>query len=319
MLIRSLLSEFEADIRSAVRAKTRDRETMREAVYQHMRREYVAGAQAVIDDLHSETGAAAPKFDLSAKWKEKQLRDRANRMADSVYSTLDKETERLRGLHKGTELASKVRALKQEKVASLEAMASADGQFGALVDQLAHSGAMDPKKDRVMLFLGSPAPCPLCATITAGNPYTIEQATNYGAKAHPNCRDHWERKQWDLTDAEKTVLRRRVKDGTVKLWNGKGWTPSAGPAREMAKVTVQAPEDFRAMRRYAVRQARQAGVPDEVIDKVLSAKQLKARERRMAAKVKAGPRGGQPERLRVFEADQGPKGSSVSGHIQGNR
>lgn len=301
MLIRSLLAEFDADIRSAVRAKTRDRDSIREAVYAKLRGEYVKGAQGVIDDLHSETGAAAPKFDLTAKWKEKQLRDRANRMADSVFETLDKETERLRGLHKGPQLAAAVKKLKDEKVASLNAMASADGQFNALVDQLAQSGAMDAKRDRVMLFLGSPAPCPLCAAITAGNPYTLEQCTNYGAKAHPNCRDHWERKQWDLTDSEKTVLRRRVKDGTVKLWDGKGKTPSRGSARELAKVTAQAPEDFRAVRRYAVRQARRLGVPDEVTDKLLSRKQLAARERRLAAKVKAGPRGGQAERLRVFE------------------
>jgi hypothetical protein len=304
VLIRALLSEFDADIRSAVRAKSRDLDTMREAVYNKLRAEYVRGAQAVIDDLHSETGLPNPKFDLTAKWKEAQLRDRANRMADSVYSTLDKETDRLRGLHKGTELASAVKKLKDEKVASLDAMASADGQFGALVDQLAQSGAVNAKKDRVMLFFGSPAPCPLCATITAGNPYTLEQCTNYGAKAHPNCRDHWERKQWDLTDSEKTVLRRRVKDGTLKTWAGGGKTPSKGSARDLAKVTAQAPEDFRAMRRYAIRQARKLGVPEETVDKLLNRKQLAARERRQAAKVRKGPRGGQAERLRMFESER---------------
>lgn len=303
MLIRSLLREFDADIRGAVRAKSRDLETMREAVYQKVRAEYVKGAQAVIDDLHSETGLPAPKFELTAKWKERQLRERANRMADSVFETLDKETERLRAKHKGTELASKVKALKDAKSKDLDAMAAADGRFGALVDQLAHSGAVDAKRDRVMVFGGSPAPCPLCTAIQDGNPYTVEEATNYGAKAHPNCRDHWERKQWDLTQDEKTVLRRRVRDGTVRLWNGKGQTPTRGPAGKVAAVTKQAPADFGAVRRYAIRQARKKGVPDEVVDKLLNRKQLAARARRQAAKVRAAGRGGQAERLRMFERE----------------
>ena len=302
MLIRSLLSEFDADIRSAVRAKSRDLETLREAVYQKVRAEYVSGSQAVIDELHADTGLPNPKFDLTAKWKEKQLRERANRMADSVFATLDKETERLRGKYKGTELASKVRALKQAKIADLDAMAAADGQFGALADQLAHSGMVDPKRDRIMYFSGSPAPCSLCIAITAANPYTLDQATNIGPKAHPNCRDEWSRKQWDLDASEKAVIRRRVKDGTVRTWDGKGRTPTTGPVGKVAAVTQQKPEDFGAVRRYAVRQARRAGVPDEIVDNVLSRKQIAARQRRQAAKVRAQPRGGQRERLRFFES-----------------
>ena len=224
-------------------------------------------------------------------------------MADSVFSTLDKETERLRGKLKGTELASAVKALKTDKIESLNAMAAADGKFGALVDQLAHSGAQDPKRDRVMSFTGSPDPCALCETISAGNPYTIEQATNYGAQAHPNCRDHWERAQWELAPEEVAVMQRRVRDGTVQTWDGSGRTPAPGPARELAQVTNQAPDSFGAVRRYAIRQARRRGVPEDTVNAMLTKKQLAGREKRQAEKVRKAPRGGQHGRLRMFERE----------------
>ena len=303
MLVRSLLSEFDADIRSAIRAKQRDLDTLREAVYSKMRADYVKASQSVIDELHADTGLPAPKFDLTAKWKEKQLRDRADRMARSVHETLDKETERLRAKHKGTELASKTKALKDAKVADLDAMAGADAQFGALVDQLGHSGAIDTKRDRIMYFTGSPAPCSLCVAISAANPYTVDEATNLGAKAHPNCRDHWERKQWDMDAAEKAVLKRRVKDGTVQLWSGKGQTPTRGPAGKVAATTEQSPADFRAVRRYALRTARRKGVPEDVVDAALTKAEKKRRAYRAAAKVRAQPRGFQRERLRMFERE----------------
>ena len=64
MLIRSLLSEFGADIAGAVKARERSVETMREAVYNKLRTEYETGAQAVIDQLH---GGEGPQFELTAK------------------------------------------------------------------------------------------------------------------------------------------------------------------------------------------------------------------------------------------------------------
>jgi hypothetical protein len=112
-----------------------------------------------------------------------------------------------------------------------------------------------------------------------GNPHTVNQATNYGAKIHPNCRDHWEQ-HWTVNKATTDTMRQRIRDGTLKGWDGSSRTPGKLSAKAGREITQAYGIDWSDRRRKAIADARRQGrVASSTVDATLTKKQLKERQR----------------------------------------
>lgn len=227
-----------------------NRARLQVSIRARMEEQYVTSAQAMIDDL---AGKGAPKFALNAAWKRKELVEKARQVAASVANTAK---ARKRAIDARDDLlphekADLWKAFLAQKTKQLENMVNAEAQFTAERDVLIHSGLVK-KGAKVWEFKGSPAPCGLCQAITSGNPYTTEQASAIGAKAHPNCRDSWQ-SDWNLLLGAKDAAKNQVRYGDTKLWTGTSQTPIPGSARALAQELKDArPETWDDVRAKAV-------------------------------------------------------------------
>lgn len=282
---------FEAVLPSLKRAVGQGPESptdLQDTIRERLNMAYHKAANRALRDLHKGTGRDAPPFHLQARWKQKAIDQQAKAMAQSLASTVAKERQRLEGLGlPPAEVTSRTSTYLQYKTRQLSDIIDAEAAMQAQVDQLVHAGIVDPARDRIM-YLAGPHTCPWCTMIHAGNPWTVEQATNYGAKIHPNCRDHWQQ-QWQVDDATMQEAKRRIRDGTVRAWTGTGQTPGPQSAKKGAEITRRFSSDWREQKRRAQRDARRKGL-DDAVDATLTRKQLRGRERRQRSKARADER-----------------------------
>lgn len=238
-LLRALTEAFaEATPYAQVKGGAKDRLALRDAIYKQLVKQYEAEARK----QHRALGGDG-SFKLNAAWKQKELMQKARVMADAVTKTTRARLEKIEALPKEQQAAARTATL-QHKAAQLDDLVKAEGRFQASTDILAHSGLVDVKKSKVMFFrtLGSDpprSPCPICSGIAAGNPYTVEQASSLGAKMHPGCIDQWQA-EWQADPDLRKNTRRQVRDGEVKLWDGKAKTPAAGKASDRQKQMKRA-------------------------------------------------------------------------------
>ena len=267
-----------------------DAKDLQRSIRKRLTRTYEQRSRGVLKDLYKGSGKEPPKFSLRARWKSKDLDKQAKRMSQGLQNTLANERVRLEAKYAGNpnKAASEFDFVARRKTDELLDIIDAEADLQATVDQAVHTGAFDPKTAKVMHFVG-PADsktCPVCHAVMGGNPWTINDATNYGAKMHPHCRHDWQ-DRWHLDDAEKKVMRRRIKDGELKGWNGKGVTPGPVSAKDAAKVTDRYKGAWPMQKRDVVRMTRKAGVPEETVNAMLNNKQLARRLKRQVAKGEA--------------------------------
>lgn len=262
----------------------RDERDLAEAIKVRLRREYERESKSVLGTMYEGSGKEPPKFSVGAQWKKKQLNQYADRVSASMARTMRKEEERL-ALKYPDDKAARREALseiRKAKQADLEQAISAEARLQATADQLVHSGAVNPKTAKIMRFMGpvDMKACGYCLAVMQGNPWTIDQATNYGAKLHPHCR-HWWESHWEVETSEMQVVKRKVRDGELRGWSGSSQTPMQGSAREAAKAVSQHKDGWPLSKRAAVRQLRKAGVPEDDVNALLNAKQRAGRMKRV--------------------------------------
>lgn len=283
-MLRPLFEAVIPSLKRAVADSPESRVDLSDTIRARLDQAYHKAANRTLRDLHAGTGKDPPGFILQAKWKQKALDQQAKAMAQSLASTVAKERERLEGLGLSpVEVRAKTAKFMQYKTRQLTEIIEAEATMQAQTDQLVHAGVVNPAKDRVM-YLTGPHTCSWCAMIFEGNPFTVNEATNYGAKIHPNCRDHWEQ-HWKVDDATLQVAKQRIRDGTLKPWTGTGVTPGPQSAKKGAEITQRFSSDWQEQKRKAQRDARRRGLDDEV-DATMTRKQLRDRGRRQARKAK---------------------------------
>ena len=125
---------------------------------------------------------------------------------------------------------------------------------------MVHSGAVDYRKSKVWNFVGpmDHHTCDICQLVMGGNPYTTQARTSYGAVLHPNCRHHWE-SEWQLDPATRKELARKVRDGEITLWDGRGRTPAAGQVAKKLPRLQPAKGGWSGRASHIRRQAARAG------------------------------------------------------------
>jgi hypothetical protein len=262
----------------AIARSPANRGDLHETIRDRLGDAYHKAANRTVRDLYADAGGEPPAFLLQAKWKQRALDQQARAMADSLSQTVSTEQARLEGLGlSAADVREKTATYLQRKTRQLQEIIDAEATMQAQVDQVVHTGIVDPAKDRVM-YLHGPHTCPWCDMIFAGNPFTVNEATNYGAKIHPNCKDHWEQ-QWALDDATLQVAKQRIRDGSVKVWTGTGTTPGPQSAKAGAAITQRHSTDWRQQKRKAIRDARRRGVDEETVNAALTRRQLRERER----------------------------------------
>lgn len=277
MVLRPLFEAVVPSLKSAIGAG--DRVDLQDTISDRLTDSYVKASRKALGELYEGSGQDAPTYHLQAKWKRKALQQQARTMALSLSETVAKERERLaaKGVT-GDELDAQMAKFLVYKTRQLDEIIQAEAGMQAQVDQLVHTGAVDPARDRVM-FLRGPHTCPLCQTVFEGNPHTVNQATNYGAKLHPNCRDHWEQ-HWTVNKATTDTMRQRIRDGTLRGWDGSGRTPGHLSAKAGQAITQAYGEDWGDRRRKAIADARRQGrVASSTIDANLTQRQLKERQK----------------------------------------
>ncbi len=285
-----LIFEFNepASIGSLIRGGAKDAQNLRSAIRKRLTSEYERKSNAVLKDLYSGSGKEPPKFRLEARWKSKDLDSRARVMADSLNRTLAKDRTRIEAKYPDDpkKARSEFDALTRQKTDEALDIISSEADLQATVDQALHTGAIDPKKAKVMWFVGpqDAKTCSACSAVMAGSPWSIYDATNYGAKLHPRCRHSWDTR-WELDDAEKRVMRRRIRDGEIRGWDGKGKTPGPMSAKKGSELSQQHKGGWPMPKADMVRVLRRSGVPEETVNALLNNKQL---ERRLKSLVKAG-------------------------------
>ena len=173
-------------------------------------------------------------FKLQATWKQREMHKKSQAIAKSLRSTMYKERQRIGELPQGERTAAR-KNLVEYKSKQLDSILDREAAFQAKTDILAHSGIADVSKATVMNFMNlGERPCPICEGISAGNPYTIQQATTLGALAHPNCLCTWE-EVWSVDENLLANARRQVEDGEVRVWDGSPRTPARGVAVKKAE------------------------------------------------------------------------------------
>jgi hypothetical protein len=260
---------------------------LEDAIYHDLVAQYNTAGNVMVRKLGGE------KFALNAAWKQDDLRRQAKAMAKSLQTTVKKQRATINA---DTTLTTKQKAKAREKLTrsknkQLQDIVAAEGRMQAETDVLAHSGVVDVNKSRVMNWqiLGDNT-CPICLAIAAGNPYTVQQATTLGAKAHPNCVDEWDN-DWA---ADKTLMqdtRRKVRDGEVSLWDGGSRTPTRGSARKKADKLQPAKGGWSGRRTQQRRAATQRGVSD-ISDKDAMRQYARGGDQREDMMIMASERGG---------------------------
>ena len=283
-----LLSEFggATSVGAQFRKGLKSSDDLRDAISVRLRREYERASKGVLADLYDGSGKEPPSFSVTAKWKQKQLDDYAKRVSRSMTETMRKAEERIAKKYPLDDKFDRARrrdeldALRKAKQADLEDAIASEAHLQATADQLVHSGAVNPKTAKIMYFRGpqDAKTCGYCSAVIAGNPWTIDEATNYGARLHPHCRHEWE-SNWEADEAELAVTRRRIRDGELKGWRGSSTTPAQGSAREAARMVQQHGDGWPLTKRQAVRQLGRSGVPEDDVNALLNAKERKTRER----------------------------------------
>lgn len=275
-MLRPLFEAVIPSLKSAIEAA--DRRDLQDTIYRRLNDGYTTASRKALDELYEGSGRERPGFHLQAKWKQKALQDQAKAMSSSLSQTVANEEARLRakGLPEA-EVKAKLAEFYRYKTVQLNEIIKAEVGMQAQVDQLVHSGAVNPSKDRVMYLVG-PHTCPWCQMIFEGNPWTVNEATNYGAKIHPNCRDHWDQ-HWSTEKAVTDTMRQRVRDGTLTGWGGQGRTPGEMSAKAGQEVTRRFSNDWRELKKKAIADARRKGTPSQVIDENLTEQQRKQRAR----------------------------------------
>lgn len=249
---------------------------------------YERNGQALVANLGGDE-----RFRLRAAWKHREIGSYARTMARNLAATNEKRRGALdawvqREIAAGKRPAREIRAEAAQKWAhwlrykqkQMEGILEARAALEAHTDILVHSGLVDPARDRIMFFGGSPAPCPDCVQVAAGNPYTIAEARAIGGVAHPNCRDVWAElvpsvsgsraeeskylrslgSQWKLAPAQLEVARQKVRDGSVRLWHGQSRTPARGTAASKERGLRQMRDPWNRIPGYvAQRAARRTG------------------------------------------------------------
>lgn len=252
-------------------------------VAEELSAQYEARAQEVLASLYAGSGRPVPIFSLEARWLQKALERRAGQMTNNAARVLQRRIARIdrQGLS-ATARLSAIRTAGMEYEDKLFDSIDATARLLAMCDQLVHSGFVDPEKDAVMYFGGSPAPCDLCLSISDGNPYTIDEATNIGPEAHPNCRDDWEQ-GWQPGEELFEAMKLAIKEGVFEGWTGTGRTPAALRALYAERFTRQTPRNWGEVRKYAVELARQRGVPEVTVEKIVSSVRSTAQKKVSAA------------------------------------
>lgn len=247
---------------------------------------------------------AEGQFRLQAAWKRREMVSWAARAAQSLDQTARNYWARIEERIKAARADPRLDVqAKSERIGELKAqwnrwvqykrrqareIVAARARLEAQTDILAHSGLINLRRDRIMYFGGSPAPCPLCRQIQAGNPYTAQEARRIGGVAHPNCRDAWygfspplvmhagpgaERYtlarlglppacqqrllgQWNVAEPVLAQARQKVRDGTVRLWTGQSRTPASGYAQERERELRQLMNPWARIPRYVQARAR---------------------------------------------------------------
>ena len=274
-----------------------------------MARQYNRSMKGVLADMYKDSDEAPPRFRLQAKWKQKEFERNAKAMQRSLKRTLGNEWTRLKDKYPddseraGIEYRKVARRKKDELITLIDSSA----QMQAEVDQLVHTGGVDPTKAKVMHFTGplDGKTCSRCATVIAGNPYTVNESTNYGHKLHPNCRHEWQG-EWQVDPAEKQVLRRRIADGEIKGWTGTARTP--GPVSARAGRDITRGVDWPMPTKDVVRLGRKRGVADEIVDANLNKAQKKRRAKFVASKKR-------PRKSRPGAWQRGRKGTTKTSNI----
>lgn len=179
------------------------------------------------------------EFKLEAAWKKRELQRKSRVMAKSLKRTFSKESDRIAKLPFSERKAARAKFV-EFKDRQLDQLVRQEANFQAQTDIMAHSGTgsqkiVDIDKARVMYFenLGERT-CDFCLGISAGNPYTIQQATTLGGGAHPNCACAWTQ-EWHVDPDVMRNARRQVEDGEVRIWNGSAQTPVGGKALTKVK------------------------------------------------------------------------------------
>ena len=212
---------------------------LRKTIYAEMVRDYERAAKKFYKEL-----GGSGSFELKARWKHKEFDRRATIMANSISKTVHKWLEKRKLENSETYLEDRTTYL-DYKAKQLGELVHAEGGFHAQVDLLVYSGVVDPSRARVMLWVtygDQPpiSPCPVCIDLESGNPYTIEEATTLGPKAHPNCIDSWEG-DWSVDEMLISNTKRQVKDGEIKIWNGSSRTPAAETVAQTHPQMLRAP------------------------------------------------------------------------------
>ena len=229
-MLSSGLMEMPATTSGQIRSGAPSAARLEDAIYRNLLDEYNGAASSITRRLGGDS------FRLDATWKQRDLRKQAKAMAKSVQTTV-RDRRAAINADKSMTTAQKRKArekLTRYKNRQLQDAVKAEGKLQAETDVLAHSGVADVNKSRVMNWqlLGDNT-CPVCYAIAAGNPYTIQQASLLGAKAHVNCVDEWQN-DWRADKDLMKDTRRRVRDGEVSLWDGGSRTPARGSARNKA-------------------------------------------------------------------------------------
>ena len=234
-------------IRSGVPSAAR----LEESIYHNLVAQYNTAGNQLTRKLGGDS------FELNAAWKQRDLQTQAKAMAKSIQTTV---RDRRAAINADTTLTTAQKRKAREKLTryknkQLNDIVKAEGRMQAETDVLAHSGVVDVEKSRVMNWqiLGDNT-CDVCYAIAAGNPYTIEQASTLGAKAHPNCVDEWQ-SNWGTNAALVNDTRRRVKDGEITLWDGGSRTPARGSARTKADKLQPAPDGWSGRQKQQQRMA----------------------------------------------------------------
>ena len=260
-------------------------------VTDRLAKRYARASQATLNDLYSETDEKAPRFQVTAKWKDAEFAKEAKVMRGSLERTLASEKERLARKYPDDEKRQGIefRRVAQRKADQLEVLIDSSAAMQAKTDQLVHTGAIDPTKGRVMNFRGprDGKTCSTCSAVMSGNPYTIDQATTYGHKLHPNCRHDWQ-PEWEVDATEMAVMKRRIRDGEIKGWDGSGRTPGPLSAKQGVEITKTA--EWPVAKRKLVQDLRRRGVPEEETQGMLNRAERERRQKYIAGRPKVAPK-----------------------------
>ena len=150
-MLRPLFEAVIPSLKQAIAQSPDNRPDLVDTIADRMTDSYIKASRKAVSELYQDSGREVPVFFLQAKWKQDALRSQARVMALSLSETVGKEEARLAGLDlTDAERKAKLADFLVYKTKQLDSIIQAETQMQAQVDQLVHSGAIDPKRDRVM-------------------------------------------------------------------------------------------------------------------------------------------------------------------------